>query len=400
MPIPTSIRDNRSRGSAGDFLKTSITEESALSFVSAYFTVHAFNRLSTSLNEAGGLRFLFGEPSFVSQVDPDKADSKRFSLTEAGLGIQNALPQRALARACADWIREKVEIRSVVRSGFLHGKMYHIQNGNASQAMLGSSNFTVPGLGLHPSPPANNVELNVVIDSDRDRADLLAWFDELWKDKTLVEDVKEEVLRHLERLYGNQSPQFVYYLTLFHIFLLDFLDYLNANEEALKKAEPGLCAIVRPDPAIPQCQPGVIFCFRQTGDDTAQHRASSASQINPLRPHFLVYVLDSGDARLTFAQPKATLQLFRELAAGKPKADDTFCDLFDDRTSNGTDMAHYSDLARRALDSIRRTFERRAATGLLSSRSGLLPTSMEQPTETDEGFELLTWLVILDPSAP
>jgi hypothetical protein len=218
----SALRDNRpTRGSAGDFLRSQIESGTSLSFVSAYFTVHAYHALRTQLDCVDHLRFLFGEPSFVSLVDSDKADGKRFCLSEACMSLQNALSQRRLARDCAEWIRSKVEIRSIVRSGFLHGKMYHIQNGNAAHALLGSSNFTMPGLGLKPA--GNNIELNIIVDSTRDRNDLLAWSDELWKDRSLVTDVKGEVLRHLERLYGNHSPQFVYYLTLFHVFR-DFLD--------------------------------------------------------------------------------------------------------------------------------------------------------------------------------
>lgn len=44
MSVPTSIRDNRApRGSAADFLRGAMIPESKLSFVSAYFTVHAYN---------------------------------------------------------------------------------------------------------------------------------------------------------------------------------------------------------------------------------------------------------------------------------------------------------------------------------------------------------------------
>ena len=39
----------------------------------------------------------------------------------------------------------------------------------------------------------------------------------------LVKDVKEEVLLYLRKLYANQRPQFIYYMTLFHLFR-DFLD--------------------------------------------------------------------------------------------------------------------------------------------------------------------------------
>ena len=57
--------------------------------------------------------------------------------------------------------------------------MYHIANAGVDEAILGSSNFTVRGLGLGAGN--NNIELNLEVDSNRDRRDLKAWFDELWK---------------------------------------------------------------------------------------------------------------------------------------------------------------------------------------------------------------------------
>ncbi len=214
---PSSLKDNRpSRGSVGQYLRAEIKPETKLSFVSAYFTVNAFDALKTELESADSLRFLFGEPSFIAEIDADKHTKKNFRLTEDGLELAQSLAQRPIAKACAAWLKQMVEIRSIRQSGFLHGKAYHIQNGNASSAILGSSNFTVPGLGLRAT--GNNIELNLVVDSDRDRKDLLAWFEEVWTDKSLTVDVKADVLSYLEQLYANHSPEFIYYLTLFHIF--------------------------------------------------------------------------------------------------------------------------------------------------------------------------------------
>jgi acetolactate synthase regulatory subunit len=53
---------------------------------------------------------------------------------------------------------------------------------------------------------APNIELNMVVDSDRDRTDLKAWFDEFWSDTALVEDVKAKVLEYLAQLYVDHSP--------------------------------------------------------------------------------------------------------------------------------------------------------------------------------------------------
>jgi hypothetical protein len=90
------------------------------------------------------------------------------------------------------------------------------------------------------------------------------------------------------------------------------------------------------------------------------------------------------------------LLLLRGLASGHASAFETLCDLFDERTQNGAYMSHYQQLVRSALRSIEQTFQRRAATSLLSSRSGLLPTQSETPVAESNDWELVTWLVVLD----
>lgn len=217
FPSQTSgIRDNHQRGSVGDFLKAKIQDRSKLSIVSAYFTIYAFEHLKAQLTQIDELRFLFGEPRFIRSLDPDKTDKKSFNIEDDGLRLQNRLEQKRVAKECAAWIGSKVQIRSVKQTNLLHGKMYHISRNGVEDAIMGSSNFTVRGLGLGDS--GNNIELNLEVDSGRDRRDLKAWFDELWNDESLVEDVKDEVLQYLEQLYQNHAPQFIYYKTLFHIF--------------------------------------------------------------------------------------------------------------------------------------------------------------------------------------
>lgn len=78
-PITGSgLRDNHSRGSAGGFLRESIAPGSELSFVSAYFTVHAYAALKASLESADHLRFLFGEPSSVTNLEKERKDARQF----------------------------------------------------------------------------------------------------------------------------------------------------------------------------------------------------------------------------------------------------------------------------------------------------------------------------------
>ena len=234
----SGIRDNRTRGKAGEYIADQLTSNTELSIVSAYFTIQAYAdaALKGKLDQIKHLRFLFGEPKFISALDRDGKTSKEFGLTEQGLEIKNQLSQRKFARDCAEWIKRKVDIRSVTQTGFLHGKMYHISNGEKAHALIGSSNFTVSGLGLCQNENRNNVELNLVANDDRDRTDLLAWFDEWWEDGNLTEDVKEDVLKELKRLYSNQAPDFIYYLTLFHIFR-DFIDNETGAKDDLYKVK-------------------------------------------------------------------------------------------------------------------------------------------------------------------
>src|SRR5882724_833545 len=219
MPSPANnsgIRDNHRRGLVADFLKAKIRRGSRLSVVSAYFTIYAYEALKDNLDQIEHLDFLFGEPRFIASLDPAKTEKKAFIIDGTGLQLANKLQQKRVARECADWIRQKVDIRSIRQAQLLHGKMYHIANAGVEEAILGSSNFTVRGLGLGACN--NNIELNLEVDSTRDRRDLKAWFDELWHDPALVEDVKSEVLLYLDQLYQNHAPEFIYYKTLFHIF--------------------------------------------------------------------------------------------------------------------------------------------------------------------------------------
>jgi len=220
----SGIWDNHHRGSIGEFLKDKIRQGTDLSFVSAYFTIYAHAALKDQLDQIKHLRFLFGEPQFIQSLDPDKTEKKAFRIENDALALANTFQQRHVARECADWLQAKAEIRSIIKPGFLHGKMYHMDNNGVHEAIIGSSNFTVRGLGLGTS--GNNIELNLEVDSARDRKDLKNWFDEVWNNMDLVEDVKPEVLNYLSLLYQNHSPEFIYFKTLFHI----FEDYLSEAE--------------------------------------------------------------------------------------------------------------------------------------------------------------------------
>ena len=229
--LKSGIRDNLFRETVHDFLEQEIENGSALSIVSAYFTIYAYEKMQHALNKIEELRFLFGDPDFVKRMDPNNADQKAFDITDTGLALNQQLRQKPIAKACAQWIKEKVEIRTTRESNLIHGKMYHIANNGVEKAIMGSSNFTMRGLGL--TQDSNNIELNLEVDSNRDRQDLKAWFDEIWNDDKLVEDVKEKVLATLGQIGKDHAPELIYYKTLYELFR-DEIETRKTNDQTLE----------------------------------------------------------------------------------------------------------------------------------------------------------------------
>src|SRR3990172_9742338 len=141
--IKSGIKDNRGRGSVGEYLTEKILPGSKLLAVSAYFTIYAYEALKNYLNKIEHLNFLFGEPRFIQSLDPNKTDKKSFKIEDEEIKLSNRLEQNRIARECAEWIEKKVQIKSIKHSNLLHGKLYHIDNNGVEEAIMGSSNFTV-----------------------------------------------------------------------------------------------------------------------------------------------------------------------------------------------------------------------------------------------------------------
>ena len=82
-------------------------------------------------------------------------------------------------------------------------------------------------MGLGSQEFNSNYELNLIVDSTRDRNDLKNWFNDLWDDQELVKDVKAEVLEYLDQLYRDNAPEFIYFKTLYEI----FREYINQQDQ-------------------------------------------------------------------------------------------------------------------------------------------------------------------------
>ncbi len=213
--LTSGLRDNHRHGTVAQFFEDKTKPHSHIAIVTAYFTVAAYLRMKPVLARGEKVRLLFGDPAFIAGFEPITQNAV-FSINDEALSLLSKLDQRASVADCIDWFTHHVDVRSVIEPGFLHGKMAHISTEHAAHAIVGSSNFTIRGLGL--AQDSNNVELNLIAHDSRDCDALLGWFDELWNDKTKVQDVRAQVIAYLTQYFAHQSPEFIYQKTLFHVF--------------------------------------------------------------------------------------------------------------------------------------------------------------------------------------
>ena len=224
------IIDNRDNKVA-DYLAQSMAFADSLDVVSAYFTIYGYELLEDRLRAMNRVRFLYGDPASVEDVDPGGKEAKSFHISEQGLRPNHSLNQKHLAQRCAEWIcRDSVHIRSIKQSNFLHGKMYLTSEGKrTTSGIVGRSNFTKSGLGGSDRP---NLEINLATTQQETLAELQEWFDSLWNDRRQVEDAKQQVLDALNRIGSDYSPEAVYYKTLYELFR-DELEARLAGDESV-----------------------------------------------------------------------------------------------------------------------------------------------------------------------
>ena len=99
MATDQHILDNRARRLV-DYLQQHLPATQIFRIVSAYFSVYGYEALQDALNQVDDIRFLFGDPASVGELDPGKKESQSFTVTEDGLSPnrilqQNTLPRRA-----------------------------------------------------------------------------------------------------------------------------------------------------------------------------------------------------------------------------------------------------------------------------------------------------------------
>lgn len=233
--------DNKTNGRVIDKLKDDLRSGTKVSIISAYFTIYAYEHLRKELGKIESLRLLFSEPTFIKDKKDINREFKLSGSYERGLAgdryemsLKNELKQSEIAKECADWIRNKVEVRAYDEEYSLPQKMYLMENKKQeSSCIIGSSDFTSGGLGLVAS---SKPEMNTYVKNSMYTSQMVNQFNMFWNDTSKVKDVKKSLLETLEGVYKENTSEFIYFVTLYNIFK-DYLD--NLSEEDIVKSKTG-----------------------------------------------------------------------------------------------------------------------------------------------------------------
>lgn len=227
------LLDNKKNGKVGDELRKHLSNGAKLSVMSGLFSIYGFEALKKELKSVDGARFLL----FPSSSNDNGDDVVTFPMLEGDdfeLRFKNQLNQMQIAKECSKWLAEKAEVRTA-RSPQSFGQNLMLANradGNAV-AIQGSSAFTSTGLGYSES---NRFHMNMCAKDAHSTSAMLDWFEGIWHDPQATADAKGLLLKQLERLSADQSPEFVYFLTLYNLFK-DFLE--DIDEENIIKSKTG-----------------------------------------------------------------------------------------------------------------------------------------------------------------
>jgi hypothetical protein len=220
----------------GDDLKAEMRPGSKVRVAASTFSIYAFEALKAELNNVGELDFIFTSPSFNPTRATDKPTPERRQFfiprdpvresalygSEFEIRLRNKLTQRAVARECAEWVRQKVTFRSN-RTG---APMQQFAVVDESAAYFPLQGFTAADLGYERGPAVSNMVTR--LDGAPETRNLVQLFDQIWRNDDQLDDVTQAVQEHIASVYAENSPQRVYFLILYNLFA-EFLEDINED---------------------------------------------------------------------------------------------------------------------------------------------------------------------------
>ena len=224
-----------------DDLKEKIQPKSKVSIAAACFSMYAYKELKSQLEKVDEFRFIFTSPTFIKEkAEKQKREfyiprlSRENSLygTEFEIKLRNEMTQKAIARECAEWIRKKATFKSNVTGENMGGFMT-VASPAEQTAYMPINGFTTVDIGCERGNNSYNMVNSLEAPFSTQYMQL---FDTLWNDKYKMQDVTEMIISNISTAYNENSPEFIYFMTLYNVFS-EFLD--DISEDVLPNEATG-----------------------------------------------------------------------------------------------------------------------------------------------------------------
>lgn len=224
-----------------DDLKEKIQPKSKVSIAAACFSMYAYKELKSQLEKVDEFRFIFTSPTFIKEkAEKQKREfyiprlSRENSLygTEFEIKLRNEMTQKAIARECAEWIRKKATFKSNVTGENMGGFMT-VASPAEQTAYMPINGFTTVDIGCERGNNSYNMVNSLEAPFSTQYMQL---FDTLWNDKDKMQDVTEMIISNISTAYNENSPEFIYFMTLYNVFS-EFLD--DISEDVLPNEATG-----------------------------------------------------------------------------------------------------------------------------------------------------------------
>ena len=203
---------------------------SRLSIAASCFSIYAFQELKDALKDIKELRFIFTSPTFIAEKTPKqqrefyipRLDRERSLYgSEFEVKLRNELTQKAIARECADWIRERVCFKSNKTNEQMMGFI------NLDETSYSPINgFTTVELGCEKGNNAYTMIQKAEAPFSQAYIDL---FNQIWNDNSRLQVVTDEVIDSISNAYKENAPEFLYFVALYNIFN-EFLEDISEDE--------------------------------------------------------------------------------------------------------------------------------------------------------------------------
>lgn len=223
----------------GDDLKKTLQPDAKLKIAASCFSIYAYEALKAELEHIDSLQFLFTSPTFIENQVTDKLNKEKREFyiprlkresslygSEFEIRLKNELTQRAIAKECAAWIKQKAQFRSNLTDAPMQ-QFACVETDQAKAAYVPLSGFTAVDLGYQRGDAVSNF-VNKIDDSVLTTT-YLQLFDQIWNDSNKVGDITTQVCEHIAAVYTENSPESVYFLILFNIFK-EFLEDISEDD--------------------------------------------------------------------------------------------------------------------------------------------------------------------------